>query len=152
MTPEPALTLISKGKESMNTSDYEVLIQGEHVPDDGLQIELGTCGKIKHGGRSRCHLVPIVVETLFGMRPDTHRGRGSVWVSQLSTAHILPMEGADRSSTWSPNMVRSFCADPSFLDMEFRFRRRLRIFPGLSINLSKKADRSVSAAAVRRLT
>ena len=25
----------------MNTSDYEVLIQGEHVQDDGLQIELG---------------------------------------------------------------------------------------------------------------
>ena len=25
----------------MKTSDYEVLIQGEHVQDDGLQIELG---------------------------------------------------------------------------------------------------------------
>jgi hypothetical protein len=48
------------------------------------------------------------------------------------------MAGADRSSTWSPNMVRSFCADPSFLDMGFRLRRRLRIFPGLWINLSKK--------------
>lgn len=35
-------------------------------------------------------------------------------------------------------MVRSFCADPSFLDMGFRLRRRLRIFHGLWINLSKK--------------
>ena len=25
----------------MKTSDYEVLIQGEHVQDDGLRIELG---------------------------------------------------------------------------------------------------------------